>query len=237
MGAGASRSSGSEGHGLAELSDFEGREVVAVGVEMPNASGGLQKALDIDPEELHHGEKGHIVLAFTVQKVRFDPMSKNSTDVLRRVHVFHVDEAAFIDSELVSEVLDEQRERIRKAEEEATGQTNLLDGEPVGPDPDEPPGDPESEAQEPETEPEAVSAPLGADDEDEVVTDDSASDEDADVPPYDKWKKSELVEEIQARNESEERTAETRISTQGSKDDLVARLEADDAGPAPSPAE
>lgn len=44
---------------------------------------------------------------------------------------------------------------------------------------------------------------------------------------YDEWTKEELVEEINARNESADR--ETKLPTSGNKADLVARLRADDA--------
>ena len=46
------------------------------------------------------------------------------------------------------------------------------------------------------------------------------------VPPYSAWKKSELVEEIEARNEGRE--PDLMISTVGTKLDLVNRLYADD---------
>jgi len=51
----------------------------------------------------------------------------------------------------------------------------------------------------------------------EVITQDN--DEDEEIPPYWEWSKSELVEELKARG----------LDTSGRKEELVARLEEDDA--------
>lgn len=95
---------------MADLTPFEDKEVASVGVEIPNAAGGLQDAMKFDPVELHHGDEGYLVLHWSVAKVRFDPIPK--TEALRRVHVFHAEDAALIDADLVAEHLAKQRERI-----------------------------------------------------------------------------------------------------------------------------
>lgn len=129
-----------------ELTPFEEKAVAKVGVEIPNAAGGLQDALDVDPEEWHHGDTVHLVMKCSVRKVRFDPITRNRDterlfvnldvdELLRRVHVLHVVEASPIEGELVAEVLEETRERVRKAKDAEKGQTNLLDGEDEGGDP------------------------------------------------------------------------------------------------------
>lgn len=68
---------------MADLAEFEGLPVVQVGVEMPNAAGGLQEAMKFDPVEWHHGDEGYIVLRYTVNKVRFDPITRGDVEPLR----------------------------------------------------------------------------------------------------------------------------------------------------------
>lgn len=104
-----------------KLSDFEGVPVVAVGVEMPNAAGGLQEAMKFDPVEWHHGDTGFIVLKYTCAKVRFDPIERGATEPLRRVHILHVDQAAPIDESVVAIHLQKHADRVKKAKEEAEG--------------------------------------------------------------------------------------------------------------------
>lgn len=108
-----------------DLTPFEGKQVAAVGVEMPNAAGGLQEAMKFDPIEWHHGDEGYIVLHYTTKKVRFDPMVQDQVEPLRRVHVLHVTEAAPIDSEIVVEHLRKHRERVARAKDEAEGKQRI----------------------------------------------------------------------------------------------------------------
>lgn len=131
---------------MGNLGKFEGLDVMAVGVEMPNAAGGLQEAMKFDPVEFHQGDEGYIVLHYTVTKVRFEPMVRdNVRGPQRRVHVLNVDEAAPIDSKYVQEQLAEHRERIKKAKDEMVGTPALdLDGEP-GPGDQQPAEDPPAE--------------------------------------------------------------------------------------------
>lgn len=49
---------------------------------------------------------------------------------------------------------------------------------------------------------------------------------DGDASPYEGWKKAELVQEVKNRNEG--RSDDDRISTEGTAQDLIARLEEDD---------
>src|SRR5688572_15588949 len=46
------------------------------------------------------------------------------------------------------------------------------------------------------------------------------------APPYEQWKKTELIDEINERNSTRE--DEDKIDSSGTKDDLVARLYRDD---------
>ena len=130
------------------LTKFEGHDVTEVGVEMPNAAGGLQAAMKFDPVELEIAEEGYIVLHYTVKKVRHEPIERDDFEgPLRRVHVFHVDEAALVGADLVADHMAEQRERIKKARDEAEGTPALaLDGEGDLPLGDQDEDDPEGEA-------------------------------------------------------------------------------------------
>lgn len=102
------------------LNPFEGKQVLAAGIEIPNAAGGLQDALKIDPEEFHHGEKRYVVLEIDCAKIRFDPIPK--TNALTRVHVFSAVGAVFVDEDLVAEHLAKQKARLALAKDEASGQ-------------------------------------------------------------------------------------------------------------------
>lgn len=124
---------------MAELSEFEGLPVEEVGVEMPNAAGGLQDAMKFDPVEWHQGDEHYIVLKCEVKKIRFEPIEKDDFDgPQKRVHVLHVSEAAPIDAGSVKKQLSAYQERIQKAKDEAEGKLSLdLEGEgelPIGAD-------------------------------------------------------------------------------------------------------
>ena len=126
---------------MTELSEFEGLPVEEVGVEMPNAAGGLQEAMQFDPVEWHKGDEHFIVLRCRVKKIRFDPIEKEDFDgPQRRVHILHVETAAPIEAAHVQKQLAAYQERIQKAKDEAAGQPSLLDEDgnepelPVGED-------------------------------------------------------------------------------------------------------
>ena len=56
--------------------------------------------------------------------------------------------------------------------------------------------------------------------------DDDEEEDAEEAPPYESWKKQELVDEINERNK--DRDAEDKLDASGNKDELVARLYADD---------
>lgn len=108
------------------LSDFENLPVRQAGVEIPGAAGGLREAMKIEPQEFHMGDEGTIALNYKVQKVRFEPIDKDDPEGdQRRVHVFAVTGAAFVDSASVQSDIDAQTERIRLAKEKAQGVARL----------------------------------------------------------------------------------------------------------------
>jgi hypothetical protein len=113
------------------LEPFGGRPVTQTGLEIANAAGGLQKALAVEPREFDHGDEAFVVLKVDCRKVRFDEVDPDDEAAgLRRVHVFHADEAAFMDGDVVQKVLAEQKERIEKAIREAQGTLTLTDDKP-----------------------------------------------------------------------------------------------------------
>jgi hypothetical protein len=115
-----------------ELTQFEGLDVDEVGIEIPNAAGGLQDAMKFDPVEWHHGDEHFIVLRCEVKKVRVEPIVKDDFNgPQRRVHVMHVDQAAPIEGKAVQKQLAAYQERIQKAKEKAEGVTRIpgIDGE------------------------------------------------------------------------------------------------------------
>lgn len=115
---------------MADLSEFEGLTVAEVGVEIPNAAGGLQDAMKFDPVEWHQGDEHFIVLRCGVKKIRHEPIEKDDFDgPQRRVHVLHVETAAPIEAKHVQKQLSAYQERIEKAKEDVLGVTRLdLDG-------------------------------------------------------------------------------------------------------------
>lgn len=102
------------------LEPFEGKQVLAAGLEIPNAAGGLRESMKIAPEVFHIGDKRYVVLEIDCAKVRFDPIPK--TNALTRVHVFDAQAATFVDEDLVREQLDRQKARIALAKDEESGQ-------------------------------------------------------------------------------------------------------------------
>ncbi len=97
-----------------ELGEFEGKEVLATSVAVTNAGDGLSEALAVDPQILHQGDRGAILLEYEVAKVRFDPVK--DTHGLTRVHILKAKTGTLLDLDDVQERLDEQRRRIEEAE-------------------------------------------------------------------------------------------------------------------------
>lgn len=102
------------------LGSFEGLPVLGVGIEIPNAAGGLRDPLKVDPLILHGGDTAFATFELDTRKIRFDPVYDDDTDELRgwtRVHVLAVANATFIDEELVRDQLDEMAERVAERKE------------------------------------------------------------------------------------------------------------------------
>jgi hypothetical protein len=98
---------------LERLSPFEGRPVLAVGIEIPGAGGGLRDALTVDPQEFHYDDTVFAVIEGKVGKLRFDPI--NGADGVRRVHVLDVERATIVDADDVETMLEEHEKRVMEA--------------------------------------------------------------------------------------------------------------------------
>jgi len=117
------------------LGEFEGLPVLAVGIELPGAAGGLRDPLRVDPLILHGGEQAFATFELVTNKVRFDPVKVDDALIgWARVHVMGVENATFVAEDLVRDQLDEMSRRVaeRKEAEEAakrreTGNVSLDD--------------------------------------------------------------------------------------------------------------
>jgi hypothetical protein len=95
------------------LGYYEGQPIVAAGVTINNASGGLHDAVSIDPVRLEVGDIVHVVLRCLVRPPQFDPVDKdNVRGPLKLVNRLHAEDATFVDAELVGGLIDQQRARI-----------------------------------------------------------------------------------------------------------------------------
>jgi len=95
------------------LDNFEGMPVLAVGIELPTASGGLNEALAVDPDTWHVGDEATIILRGPCKKIRYEPLAK--VHGLRRVHVFGIEQATVVDDDFADEMLAAQAERIAES--------------------------------------------------------------------------------------------------------------------------
>lgn len=119
------------------LHAFEGTDVVAASIEIPDAAGGLRDALAVDPVELHHGDEGIVALRWRVKKVRFDPAKgKGNEGKLARVHVFETLEAAFIDDDQLDKHIRADADRVKREVERLQG-VQRLDDAIEEPDPEQ----------------------------------------------------------------------------------------------------
>lgn len=96
------------------LTPFDGKDVRAATVKITHAGDGLSKAMKVNPSELHHQETVFVVLECVVSKVGFDPISEDSTDLMR-VHTLKAGLATIVDGELVRDVLAAQQKILDDA--------------------------------------------------------------------------------------------------------------------------
>lgn len=108
---------------MADLTPFDGRDVVAARVAVTRAGDGLSKALGVDPAEWHLGDVVTVVLECVVSRVRFEELPES--DDLARVHTLRAGTATVVDTAAVHKAIAAQRRRI----DEAAGRTPLFGDE------------------------------------------------------------------------------------------------------------
>jgi hypothetical protein len=94
---------------MADLSPFEGRDVITTRIAITNAGDGLYDALAVEPNEMHLGETVYVVLQCEVAKIRHDPVK--DTDGLARVHTLKAGTGTIVDAGLVQDVIADQARR------------------------------------------------------------------------------------------------------------------------------
>lgn len=102
---------------MSKLPKFDGRDVIASSIAVRNAGDGLSKAMKVEPEAYHIGDKVFVVLECEVANVAHEPIDKDAPrGPQRRKHVLRAGTATLVDETLVKDVLEEQRLKIEQAE-------------------------------------------------------------------------------------------------------------------------
>lgn len=104
-----------------ELEPFEGLPVIQSKIEIPNAAGGLREAMKIEPRAWHKGDTAFVLMETVVGKVRFDPVTDDDLGPQARVHILHAVAGTVLAPDVAKTWIDEQKDRILKAREEALG--------------------------------------------------------------------------------------------------------------------
>jgi hypothetical protein len=94
------------------LYDFEGNPVTAVGVEIRNAAGGLNEALEVDKIIYHGGDTVLVLLRCDVVEIDHKPIKGDESN-WRRIHVMRATDATTTDSDQVLQAINAQRQRIQ----------------------------------------------------------------------------------------------------------------------------
>lgn len=115
-----------------ELEPFEGLPVIQSKIEIPSAAGGLRDAMKIEPRAWRKGDTTFVLMECTVGKVRFDPVTDDETGPQARVHVLHAIAGTVLAPEVAKTWIDEQKDRILKAREEALGIQQVAELNPDG---------------------------------------------------------------------------------------------------------
>jgi hypothetical protein len=113
------------------IGEFEGCGVIKVGVEVRNAGGGLNDALDVDPVLLNIGDTAFVAMRVDVVAIDHKPV-KGEEDKLMRVHVMRCTDATIIEADVVSEAVNAQRDRIQKERERREGTQRMFEGNGTG---------------------------------------------------------------------------------------------------------
>lgn len=101
-----------------DLGEYKGYPVLAVGIELPGAAGGLRDPLRTAPMLLQPGEHVFATFECDPHKFRYDPIKVDDALIgWTLVHVLNVVNATFIDEELVRDHLDEMARRVAERKE------------------------------------------------------------------------------------------------------------------------
>lgn len=110
---------------LPDLGEFEGCPIIGTKIDVPNIGGGFGMALDLDPVVMHKGERVKILVDAEVVQIAFPPV-KDSDDVYR-LHRLSAVTATFVEGDVFEEALEAHREKVAKAERDASGESSIDD--------------------------------------------------------------------------------------------------------------
>lgn len=96
----------------AELGEFEGKDVIQVGVKFSGGATGLNEAMSMRPEVHHQGEEVYLIVRGKT-KIGFEDVK--DTDCLKRVENVVIKSAVYIDATLATEKLEAQELMIEEA--------------------------------------------------------------------------------------------------------------------------
>lgn len=105
------------------LTPYRGHDVKKTTIKITNAGDGLSSAMKIDPVEFDLGDTVYVVLECEVRK--HEHQAIEDTDTMQLVQTLSAQSAVVVDRDLVKKHLDEQKERIQAAKDEAAGRVNL----------------------------------------------------------------------------------------------------------------
>lgn len=111
--------------------EYRGRPIRKVTVAVTNAGDGLSKALKVDPRNIEPGQDIYVVLRTHLAKDAFvfvtgtDGQEGSEVDL---VYTLSAGDATIVDGDLVRDLVDQQAERVKLAEEAEKGIQRLPDG-------------------------------------------------------------------------------------------------------------
>lgn len=127
------------------LPEYLGKPTVRTTIAVTNTGDGLSQAMAVDPVVYEPGSTQYVVIECEVPSHTFDLMEGGEAYELKQKLKGGV--AVVVDADLVKQVIDEQRERIRKARDAAQGimampfEEGAADGDDTPGPLDEPPAD------------------------------------------------------------------------------------------------
>lgn len=121
---------------LGKYATFENDEVKAVALEIPSIGGGLNDAIKVEPFLMHGGDKAYLVVEVDCDKIRHDPYVDRNAGEKRadrvgqggpwtRVQILVPGTVAFVDEDLVRDLIVQQADRVRAMKDEEDGQPQI----------------------------------------------------------------------------------------------------------------